>query len=253
MTATKTTYDELQTAYDFFNQHLFNNELPACLITLQREKRTLGYFSWNRFTNSNGEQIDELAMNPSYFGIRTIAETLSTLVHEQVHNWQFHFGKPSRNGYHNKEWAEKMEMVGLMPSNTGQINGNKTGQQMTHYIIKGGAFEKACKKLISKKFQISWYDRFPPVPQEVVIEKLEKLKLESISMDEDNEIDDNDSLPNTSAINIELLNFSPEEVNKSNRDKYKCPICGNQVWGKPNMKLKCGEDLCNDVELENCY
>ena len=36
-----------------------------------------------------------------------------------THLEQAHFGKPSRNGYHNKEWADLMERVGLMPSDTG--------------------------------------------------------------------------------------------------------------------------------------
>lgn len=240
--ATIETYNELQNAYDFFNDQLFNNALPPCLITLQREKRTLGYYSRNRFVNAKGEQIDELAMNPSYFGVRTIAETLSTLCHEQVHTYQFHFGNPSRNGYHNKEWANKMEEIGLMPSNTGRIGGKKTGQQMTHYIISGGKFEKACKKLLTKKFKLSWYDRFPPVTEEAV-----KIKFES---EDENQKNDDGELDNNSAIDLELLSFPILEENKSNRDKYKCPTCGNQVWGKPNMKLKCGEDLCESVYLE---
>lgn len=46
---TPETYDELQRAYDFFNEKLFSNELPPCLITLQREKRTYGYCSFKRF------------------------------------------------------------------------------------------------------------------------------------------------------------------------------------------------------------
>src|SRR5699024_9851145 len=45
MKPTSEAYDELQIAYDHFNEHLFNNALPQCLITLQREKRTYGYFS----------------------------------------------------------------------------------------------------------------------------------------------------------------------------------------------------------------
>lgn len=80
------TYNELQTAYDFFNTRLFSGDLPPCLITLQREKRTYGYFSSKRFVGSkSGQMVDEIAMNPSYFAIRSIEETLSTLVHEMVH------------------------------------------------------------------------------------------------------------------------------------------------------------------------
>jgi hypothetical protein len=35
-----------------------------------------------------------------------------------VHLWQHHHGKPSRTGYHNKEWATMMKAVGLIPSDT---------------------------------------------------------------------------------------------------------------------------------------
>jgi hypothetical protein len=44
---------------------------------------------------------------------------LSTLVHEMVHVWQETYGNPSRRGYHNRQWAEKMREVGLQPSSTG--------------------------------------------------------------------------------------------------------------------------------------
>lgn len=47
-----------------------------------------------------------------------------------THLWQYHFGKPGRRGYHNKEWANKMESIGLMPSSTGQPGGDKTGDKM---------------------------------------------------------------------------------------------------------------------------
>jgi hypothetical protein len=56
-----------------------------------------------------------------------------------VHQEQKHFGKPSRNGYHNKQWSRWMERIGLVPSATGAPGGKRTGQRMTHYIIRGGA------------------------------------------------------------------------------------------------------------------
>lgn len=241
---TKETYTELDIAYDFFNKHLFENRLPPCLITLQREKRTYGYFSKKRFVNKKGEHIDELAMNPSYFGIRSIPETLSTFVHELTHVEQEYYGKPSRNGYHNKEWGRLMERVGLCPSNTGQKDGKQTGQQMSHYIIKGGAFDMACKKLMSEEFTLSWYDRFPPVNPNTLI--YTPINTESGDQDDRIEDDQDDRI----AISPTLLSFPTGTINKSNRDKYCCPVCTNQVWGKPNMKLKCGEDTCNDAVLE---
>ena len=63
-TPTRQTYDELQQAYDFFNERLFSGRLPPCLITLQREKHTYGYFSSKRFVGrAAGDTTDELAMN----------------------------------------------------------------------------------------------------------------------------------------------------------------------------------------------
>ena len=46
-----------------------------------------------------------------------------------THLEQHHFGQPSRNGYHNKQWAELMKSVGLFPSDTAQPGGKETGQR----------------------------------------------------------------------------------------------------------------------------
>lgn len=82
MHPTQQIYDELQSAYDHFNKELFDDALPDCLITLQRERRTFGYYCRDRFVNHGGTITDEIAMNPAYFGIRSIRKSLSTLVHE---------------------------------------------------------------------------------------------------------------------------------------------------------------------------
>ncbi len=79
-------YSELQQAYDWFNPSLFDKALPDLLITLQRSRNTFGYFAPERFTGESS--VSELAMNPDYFGGRSLADTLSTLVHEMVHVWQ---------------------------------------------------------------------------------------------------------------------------------------------------------------------
>lgn len=60
-----------------------------------------------------------------------------------VHLWQQEYGTPSRAGYHNQEWAKEMDRVGLVPSSTGAPGGARVGQRMTHYVEKGGAFERA--------------------------------------------------------------------------------------------------------------
>jgi len=254
---TKETYDELQQAYDFFNERIFDNSLPGCLITLQREKRTYGYYSPKRFVGrDNGEQVDEIAMNPRYFSIRTIKESLSTLVHEMCHQKQEHFGTPGRKGYHNKEFAFYMESIGLMPSDTGEVGGRKVGQSMTHYIIINGLFDKACTELITTQFRLSWMDRFPPreaklhLPSDPsgkghIEDESEILgylgyedenSVESVTSPEDEEIQ--------SALRfVEPPSLTPE--NKSNRSKYTCPVCSVNLWGKPGLKILCAGEQCD--------
>lgn len=138
-TATKETYANLDAAYLYFNKHLFEGKLPKVAVTLTRKHNALGYYSPERFSNADGEKVPEIALNPEYMR-RGNLEVLSTLVHEMCHVWQHCFGKPSRTGYHNREFAEKMAMCGLICSTTGAPGGKITGQKMSHYIDYGGKF-----------------------------------------------------------------------------------------------------------------
>jgi predicted SprT family Zn-dependent metalloprotease len=158
MSITKTEYAGLEQAYNFFNDKLFKNNLPPCLITFQKKARCYGYFFSNRFSNrlNTNTTADEIALNPDQFKGRSDLEILSTLVHEMVHLHQAHFGKPSRGGYHNKEWAKKMESIGLMPSDTAKPGGKRTGQRVSHYIIEGGQFGKSTEDFLSKGFKLNW-------------------------------------------------------------------------------------------------
>jgi Uncharacterized protein conserved in bacteria len=156
-------YQTLDGAYKFFNKKLFASALPECLIVMQRKgKRNLGYFHPDRFTHrfEKDKRTDEISLNPDNFIDRTDQDILSTLAHEMVHVWQQHFDEPPRGGYHDKRWGRKMEQVGLMPSNTGEPGGKRTGQQMHHYIILDGPFDKACKEFLASGKKLHW-NSFP--------------------------------------------------------------------------------------------
>jgi predicted SprT family Zn-dependent metalloprotease len=162
-TPTELVYENFSYAYDFYNEKLFDDRLPACLITLQRKNGAYGYFSGDRFHSRDGKQItDEIALNPSHFRDRPITEILSTLVHEMVHLEQFHFGKPSRNGYHNSEWASLMKAVGLIPSDTGHPGGKETGQRVSHHVEQGGPFEIATNELTEDCFDFHFVEKINP-------------------------------------------------------------------------------------------
>lgn len=239
-------YDELQQAFDYFNKHLFNGKLPPCMITLQREKRTFGYFSKQRFVDPNtGELVDEIALNPSYISVRTIKQTLSTLVHEQVHQFQVYHGKPGRGRYHNKEWADYMEDIGLIPSDTGRPGGKRTGDAVSHYIEPGAAFDRYCDELLTTDYRISWFDRFPAkyTPPEPLA------GLDNVGVDNPaggtTELEFSTELP----VDPGLLAPSTLTGNKSNRCKYRCPSCLNQVWGKAGINVLCGEEGCKTAKM----
>jgi len=158
---TSLTYSSLATAYDFFNMELFTGTLPPCLITVQRKKGSFGYFSGERFQNTaNQEEItDEIALNPTHFAARSPEQVLSTLAHEMVHLWQHHFGTPPRKSHHDKQWAAKMHEIGLIPSDTGEVGGKETGQQMSHLIDEAGKFNRACQSLLAQHPAILYSDR----------------------------------------------------------------------------------------------
>ncbi|APX10087.1 SprT-like domain-containing protein [Vibrio harveyi] len=257
---TAQTYEPLQRAFDYINEKLFDNQLPPVLITLQRQPNTMGYMSKNRFVNSKGEMTHELALNPDYFSLYPIEEVIQTIGHEATHLWQMTDpnANPSRNGYHNKEWAAKMESIGLMPSSTGKEGGAKTGQKVADYIIKGGRFEQLCKELIDDNFTIEWYDRFPPTRSKRrndengffhTLLMQGQVKLEQGAGDDTSDSthepnlepnSNHDNADNDSHIDhnepIAMFEIRPEA--KQTRAKFSCK-CGNNLWGKPSLKVKC--------------
>ncbi|WP_316234943.1 MULTISPECIES: SprT-like domain-containing protein [unclassified Bradyrhizobium] len=205
------TYNSLNAAYAFFNAELFAGALPLCLITMQRHKGAYGYFAPERFGSRDGATItDEIALNPAHFAERSIKQTLSTLVHEQAHLWQQHFGEPSRNGYHNKEWAAKMKELGLHPSDTGAPGGKETGQKVSHYIIEGGAYDRAFAKLESRGIGDLYCDRW----QESEAAKKTKAK------------------------------------KNASKTAFTCPQCEQKAWAKADARLICGECSDDDARVE---
>lgn len=212
---TSREYTGVEQAFAFLNERLFGGTLPDLLITYQRKSGTCGYYSPGRFEYRRGHgRVPELALNPAFFSKQSDLEILQTLGHEMAHHWQWTHGQPSRTGYHNKQWAEKMEAIGLMPSHTGVAGGRKIGQKMADYVIPGGPFEKVCQALFSSGFRfnlqsVEWFT-IPPVPGEEGIKGSEG---------------------------------QPGKPRTTSKVKYRCP-CAQNVWGKPGLVILCGK--CKD-------
>jgi hypothetical protein len=148
--ATPTTeqYAAFESVFRFFNDELFDGALPAVILVFAKRQKSLGYYKHERWHRPGLDtaRIGEVALSPDHLGDDQ-REVASTIVHEMVHLWQFTYAKASRRGYHNKEWGDRMEALGLMPSNTGAPGGKRTGQRMTHDIVEGGPFAVTYAKL----------------------------------------------------------------------------------------------------------
>ena len=155
-TPTAETYNGLQRAFDHFNKALFEQRLPPVMFTLTRKRGAHGYFWAEQFNHRDGDTTHEIALNPMTMD-RDIKVVLSTLVHEMTHLEQQEYGKPSKNGHHNMEWAGLMMRVGLTPTDTGAEGGKMTGRKVTHMIDEGGAFDVAMADLM--QFDIPYFTR----------------------------------------------------------------------------------------------
>lgn len=135
-------YKDLYAAFDFYNTKLFTGSLPKTVISIRAKANSVSYFAPDRFISIRDKKkaAHEIAFNPALLN-RPIQVIFSTLVHEMVHLWQEKFGKPSKNKYHNKEWADKMESIGLMPA-AADGSGKRTGSKMSHEIISAGLFAR---------------------------------------------------------------------------------------------------------------
>lgn len=214
-TATEKLFGALNNAYRYYNYMLFDSELPNCVLNFSRLNNAHGFFAPDRWREHQSEDYThEISLTPQTL-YRTPQEIFSTLVHEMCHLWQWEFGNYSRNGYHNKEWANKMESIGLIPSHTGEIGGKKTGQKMTHYIIENGEYATA----------------FRDMPDEFVLPfttlegEIMKALIEGKSPSMKPTLTKKGRLGRTTS---------------SCKTKYSCP-CGKNVWGKADLYLMCGE------------
>lgn len=245
-------YNLFECVYEHYNNILFNSMLKSPLITITRKSTVAGYYSPRRWTNfSRTNIVDEISINPEIFSINPIDEICQTLVHEMCHQWQHNFGKPSRAGYHNKEWADKMEEVGLMPSTTGKEGGNKTGQSMSDYIIHKGVFEIATNELKEKEIFKNLYFETKNSFDEKKLDETPYNNYESSSPDVI------ESLSEENYNSFQINNISYEQVSSGNKNKnrvkYTCETCGTNVWGKPDIKIICGECKNNykEINLKN--
>lgn len=141
-------YAFLYRLFRHYNELLFGDGLPVPLFTVARLPNVAGgVFSRKRWEDRQKREVHEITLSPVLFYQKKPMELHQVIVHEMAHLWQQEYGRPSRNGYHNKEWAAKMVEIGLIPSHTGAEGGKLTGQRISDYPKPGGKFIQAFDKV----------------------------------------------------------------------------------------------------------
>lgn len=209
---TRELFDAYRGMFAFYNDALFAGSLPEVVLNFSRHSRSRGFFAPERWTRHDGDaRTHEISINPDTLLSRTAREVASTLVHEMVHLWQECSGTAPRRAYHDRQWADKMELCGLMPSSTGAPGGKRVGQHMTHYIMEDGRFAHAFARMPSELL-LPWRSgapvRAPARPAKTGGEP------------------------------------EPEPTVKKrdpSKIKYSCGDCGVNVWGKEGLSIVCGD------------
>jgi hypothetical protein len=225
---TTVQFKTLDDLYKFYNEALFGGKLADCIVNMSRHKGTFGFFAperWKAKGKGDKSLAHEISLNPDHLD-RPDIEWHATLVHEMVHLWQRDHGHPSRAGYHNKEWAWKMEELGLVPSDTGLPGGKKIGQLMTHYINPEGAFKKVFDRLSLETLEAL---RLKYLPANPLPEPEKRRRRAASGADGGSGADEG-----------EEAGRDETSVKYNSKTKYSCP-CGNNVWGKPGLHILCGE------------
>lgn len=208
---------ELQHAFDFFNQRLFEGKLEPVVFSNTRLKKSLGHFwpkSWTRRKDLKGK-VHEIGLDFARLHGENDKEVLSTLVHEMCHELIEMLGKKERG--HGKYWVAAMLMVGLEPiilDAKGNPTGKATGPNSSHKIVSGGKFDEAAKELLKTGFKLSWANEPMPEPEK-----------------------------------------KPSKKKKAGaKAKHTCPVCQRNAWGAPSLYLHCkgGPEDSHDLTEMDC-
>lgn len=109
-------YEVLYKAFDLFNEHYFDNELPPCMITLQKKRpnKNADFIVepiW--FSTKSDDEFYQININPINMN-REPEEILSSLLHEVIHYYcTLHKIKDCKQKVHTTAYKEVAENHGL--------------------------------------------------------------------------------------------------------------------------------------------
>ena len=214
-------------AFDWFNEKLFDGQLPRPMLCLTRNANVVGgYFNKDKWHDDVGNSIHEIAINANMMEQGSVVELMHTLIHEMIHLKQEVVGKPSRHGYHNSEYADWAEAMGLECKDV--KTKQRTGHMIATKILDGGKAAKAIALL----------------PDEHIFPWM------AVRTKEDGDESGGGGTGGGSSGGTETKGGDGSEPPRRSgtRSKFTCAICGLNAWAKPGAKLVCGE--CDKALVE---
>ncbi len=132
------TLEILHTWTGIFNDEFnLGLELPAIRVDPISQWR-LGTYRCGR--NGFGLQ-HEITLNVRHLGRRSLPDTLCTLFHELLHEWQMLYGKVGRRNYHNRQFCQKGGLYGLIIDRHGhtRVEPGRFTSLLTRYGVDSGS------------------------------------------------------------------------------------------------------------------
>lgn len=107
---------ELYRFFDLFNRRFFEGKLPTPVISFRTGR--VSSLGWYRVGRNEVGVKDQINLNSKHLE-RPKYQTLTTLLHEMIHEWQDYFGKHSKGYYHNKQFRLKTKELGIPSDSRG--------------------------------------------------------------------------------------------------------------------------------------
>lgn len=148
--STKSQLMHLYTAFDYFNKHIFNNNLPKTVLVLESKGKCpkYGHFTpWKSWKAETGESVEdkcEIAISTEHLNRPNIA-ILGTLLHEMVHlhNYINDIQDVSRQGrYHNKRFLDAALKFGMI------VNDEMEKHKIAGYLVNPDPSNLAIKDMV---------------------------------------------------------------------------------------------------------
>jgi uncharacterized membrane protein YgcG len=217
-------------AFDWFNEKLFDGQLPRPMLCLTRNANVIGgYFNKDKWHDEKGNGIHEIAINANMMEQGNVVELMHTLIHEMLHLKQEVVGKPSRHGYHNSEFADWAEAMGLECKDV--KTKQRTGHMIATKILDGGKAAKAIALL----------------PDEHIFPWM-AVSTRADGGEEGGGGGGGGGTGEGSGRGSRGGDGSEPPRRSGSRSKFTCAICGLNAWAKPGAQLVCGE--CDKALVE---